>query len=147
MVFRRLRQEQRLQLAQLVGIAGGEVVVLRVVVSDVVEFPLVVVDLRKFFRSHKPGWCRRSRARIPAIVIDSAIGKHLEILRVALRGRVGIRLVECIGHAHAFDGLLRDAIDRGRSLDACGFEDRRHDVDHMMELGADATGVRDVAGP
>ena len=32
-------------------------------------------------------------------------------------------------------------------LDARGFEDRRHDVDDVMELGADATDVLDVAGP
>ena len=44
LVFRRLRQEQRLHLLQLVGILGGEVVVLRVVLSDVVEFPFVFVD-------------------------------------------------------------------------------------------------------
>ena len=76
-----------------------------------------------------------------------AVGEHLEILRVALRRCVGIRLVERVGHAHAFDRLLLDAIDRLRRLDARGFEDRRHDVDHVMELGADTAGVLDMAGP
>ena len=32
-------------------------------------------------------------------------------------------------------------------LDAGGFEDRRHDVDHVVKLRADAAGVGDVAGP
>ena len=32
-------------------------------------------------------------------------------------------------------------------LDAGGFEDRRHNVNDMMELRADAAGVVDVAGP
>ena len=32
-------------------------------------------------------------------------------------------------------------------LDAGGFEDRRHDVDDVVELGADAADVLDVAGP
>jgi hypothetical protein len=30
---------------------------------------------------------------------------------------------------------------------AGGFEDRRHDVDHVMKLRADAAHVVDVAGP
>jgi hypothetical protein len=36
---------------------------------------------------------------------------------------------------------LRDAVDGGRRLDARGFEDRRDDVDHVMELRADAADV------
>ena len=42
---------------------------------------------------------------------------------------------------------MRDAVDRRRSLNACGFENGRHDVDDVVELGADATDVLDVAGP
>ena len=41
---------------------------------------------------------------------------------------------------------LMPLTDLGR-LDAGGFEDRRHDVDHVMELAADAAHVLDVAGP
>ena len=57
---------------------------------------------------------------------------------VALRRSVGVGLVPRVSHAHAFDRFLRDAVDRLRRLDASGFEDRRHDVDHVVELRADA---------
>ena len=43
LVFRRLRQEQRLHFLQLVGHLRGEVVVFRVVFGDVVKLPLVAV--------------------------------------------------------------------------------------------------------
>src|SRR5205085_9003038 len=42
---------------------------------------------------------------------------------------------------------LLDAIDRFRCLNAGGLEKRRHDIDHMVELGANATKVLDVTGP
>ena len=80
-------------------------------------------------------------------MVDRAVAEHLEILRVA-RGRgVGVGLVEGVSHAHAFDRFLGDAVDHHRRLDARGFEDGRHDVDHVMELRADAAGVLDVVGP
>ena len=80
-------------------------------------------------------------------MINRVHAHHLEILR-RVRGRcVGVRLVEGVGHAHAFDRLLLDAVDHLRRGDAGGFEDRRHDVDHMMELRANAARVLDAAGP
>ena len=59
--------------------------------------------------------------------------------------RVFVRLVPRVRHAHAFDRTLRDAIDHHRRLDAGGFEDRRHDVDDVVELRADAASILDVA--
>jgi len=35
-------------------------------------------------------------------------------------------------------GFLPDAVDRVRRRDTRRFQDRRHDVDHVVELGADA---------
>ena len=65
-----------------------------------------------------------------------------------MRGRfVGARLVEGVGHAHAFNRLLLDAVDHFRRRNAGGFEERRHDVDHMMELRADAAGILDAVRP
>ena len=72
---------------QLLRHAGGEVLVLRVVLGDVVEFPLVTVeDLGHFDQPHQPrrrGRCSRGN---PAVVVDCAVAKHLEILRGS-RGR------------------------------------------------------------
>src|SRR5436309_10379840 len=80
-------------------------------------------------------------------MIDSTVTEHFEILRVAFRPSLRIRRVERIGHAHAFDRFLLDPVDFVRCLDAGGFKDRWHDVDHVMELGANTTRVLDVTGP
>src|SRR5581483_8227013 len=82
-VFRRLDQEEFLQLAQLFGILGGEVVVFGVVLGDVVELPFVAVDyVGQLGRPQEPDRNRRRRGRDPAIVVDRAGTKHLEILRL-----------------------------------------------------------------
>ena len=80
-------------------------------------------------------------------MVNSAIGEHFEILSVALRGCVSIRLVEGVGHAQALNGLLRNAVDRGRRLNPCGFKDCRHNIDDVMKLRANAANIVDVAGP
>src|SRR3954453_15287735 len=90
---------------------------------------------------------RRRRIGVPALVVDSAVGDHFEILGLSLRRRIRAGLVEGIGHADAFDRLLLDSIDRLRCLDARSLEDRGYDVDDMMELGAHAPGVFDTNGP
>ena len=77
-------------------------------------------------------------ARLPSI------SKYCVVCRV---GRVGVRLVPCVRHAHAFDGALLDAVERIGRRDAGRFKDGRHDVDHVVELAADAARVVDVAGP
>jgi len=78
-------------------------------------------------------------------VIDAAIAEHLEVLGGAGRGSVGDRLVKGISHAHAFDWLVGDAVDRLWCINARGFEDGRHDIDDVMELRAKAAAVLDVA--
>ena len=55
--------------------------------------------------------------------------------------------IECVGHAHAFNRFLLDAVDHVGRLDTGGFENGRDDVDHVMELRANAAHVLDVAGP
>src|SRR5260370_395380 len=69
------------------------------------------------------------------------------VLSLAGGGSVGIALAERVRHAHAFDRLLLDPIDRLGRADAARFEDRRHDIDHVMELRADAASVLDATGP
>ena len=60
-------------------------------------------------------WCGRGGGRdkvcgdgASAVMVDAAVAPELEILsRVAI---LSLRVVEGIGHAHAFDRLLRDAV-------------------------------------
>ncbi|MCY1297424.1 hypothetical protein D9M70_468630 [compost metagenome] len=80
-------------------------------------------------------------------MVDRAVSQHLEVLRLVLRRGSGIRLVPCVGQADAFDRLLLDAVDRLRLRDACRLQDRRHDVDEVVELRADTARVVDMAGP
>ena len=89
----------------------------------------------------------RRRGRHPSVVIDGAIAEHLEILRRVLGRRVGVRLIPCVGHAHAFNGDLLDAIDRVGLRNSGRFEDGRHDVNDVVKLAADAAHVVDMAGP
>ena len=81
----------------------------------------------------------------PAVVIDGAMAARLEILDVAGRGRGGV--VERVEHADAGDRLLRDPVDLGRRLDAGRLIDRRDDVDHVVELRAQAALLLDVSRP
>jgi hypothetical protein len=74
-------------------------------------------------------------------VVNSVVSEHLEVLRVPLRGRIGIRLVKGVDHADAFDGLLFDPIDHVGRLNAGGFEDGRNDVDDVVELRAKAAHI------
>jgi hypothetical protein len=80
-------------------------------------------------------------------MVDRPVADHLEILRAAGRWGVRVCFVEGISHADTFDWLLSNAVDHHRRLNAGGFEDRRHDVDQVMKLRADAAHVVDVTGP
>ena len=78
-------------------------------------------------------------------MVDRPVGHHLEVLR---RPRaLGLRVVEGVEHRHAFDRLLRDAVDDLRLGDLARFQDRRHDVDDVVELVADLALRLDPLGP
>ena len=80
-------------------------------------------------------------------MIYGAVAEHPKVLGIAPGWSGGVRLLPGVGHTDAFDWFLSDAIDHQRGLDASGFEDGRYDVNHVVELRADATHIRDVAGP
>ena len=147
LILRRLHVEQLLHVAQLVGHLGGEVVGLRPVFVDVVSLPTETVhDVRRRLRQTEvPRRIQRRRRGHPAVMIDGALAEHLEVLRRPLAWRGGV--VPRIDHAHAFDRLLGDAVDHHRLRQASRFQNRRRDVDHMVELIADATGVLDARRP
>ena len=50
--------------------------------------------------------------RGPTLVVDAAVAEHLEVLRLASLGR--IRVVEAVGHAHAVQRHLLDAVHERR---------------------------------
>src|SRR5262245_42743620 len=74
-------------------------------------------------------------------MIDRAVAEHLEILRVARR--LGIRIVEAVGHANALDRFLRHPIDRGWHSQAGNLKYRRRDIDYVVPLRSQAALVLD----
>ena len=145
-VLLRLLVEQLLQFLQLVRHFRREIVGLRVILGQVVKLPLVFIR-RGQRRVQYPRSMRRCRVGVPALVIDAAVGDHFEVLGLACRGRVGVRLVEGVDHAHAFDRFLLDSVDYLRCLDTRRFQDRGHDVDDVVELVAHAANVLDAVRP
>ena len=79
-----LDEEQALQLAELVGLLGGEVVGLGPVVGAV-QLPHVVVERRQLLADPRGAVAGAGR---PALVVDAAVDERLEVLRlVAVRRR------------------------------------------------------------
>ena len=110
-VLGRLDQEELLHVAELLRHLRREVVVLRIVLGDVVQLPVVAVDdIRHLAHAHRPRSERRRRRCDPAIMVDRPISHHLEILRRARGRRVRVGFVERVGHAHAFERSLGNAI-------------------------------------
>src|SRR5262245_43352624 len=83
--------------------------------------------------------------RNPAVMVQGAIAEHLEVLRVPLFLR--LRVVEAVHHADALDGLLRHAVELGWCGNVRCLQDRGHEINHVVELGADPPPVLDARRP
>src|SRR5262249_44733059 len=119
----------------------------RIIVGDVVEFPFVISERGHWSRAQEP-WRLRGRCYgSPTLVVERTVTEHFEVLGHARRRRVRIRLVERVSHAHAFDRRLLDTVNVLGSGNSADFEDGRDDVDHVVKLGTNATGILDVGGP
>ena len=129
MVPFRLAPPTRHELAQLLGMLGGDVVALRGVLGHVVQLPRVVLRVRHRLVEH-----RVVDDRLPAVVVQGAAAEHLEVLRVADARRR--RVVERGRERHAVDRRLRDAVDLVGRLDAEHVEDGRRQVDRVHVLAA-----------
>jgi len=129
-----LLEKQRLHRLQPFRLPGGEVLGLREVRLEVVEFPDVLAGIpRGEPRAH--GEPRRQRAEgagEPAVLIDAAAAVIIEILDVLAPW--GLRVSEGIDHAGAVDRVLLEAVDDLGWLDAEDLIDRRHDIVDVMEL-------------
>ena len=144
-----LLPEERLELCDLVRTVRSEVVRLAEVVGQVVELGRILVgvpDARGVghdrLRRQHPRDARGPHGQPPAVLVHGPVADRLEILlRVPFRcvgRRQGVR------EGHPVEGLLGDAIDRGRCGDAGDVEDGRRDVDDMRELGPERAAGRDA---
>ena len=141
-VLRRLDDEEALQFGELLRVLLRQVLRLRPVGVGVVELPHVVVEGALVGAEPRHAVPRHRR---PPLVVDAAVAEHLEVLRLVPLGRLGV--VERVEHAEAFERRLLHAVDDRRMRQAGGFEDRRRDVDHVMELAADLALRLDAVRP
>src|SRR5436305_11442456 len=132
MILDCLLGEEVLKLFQLSGILRGEIVGLAEVLGYMVKFPSVLGERRK--RHHQPG-NGMTRACHPAIVINSAVSKHLKILSRMCFLRFGI--VERINHRRSVERSLRRSVDALGKRQADCLQYSRRNVSNMSELRAD----------
>ena len=92
--FCRLDQEELLHVAQLVRHLGGEVIVLRIVLGDVVKLPFVTVDhvgqTCPCPISHGP--CGRRGGSEPTVVVDGAVADISKYCVVRVDGALAFAL-------------------------------------------------------
>ena len=103
-VLDRLDQPKALQLSQFLGILLREVMRLRPVVGSV-ELPDVVVERR---RGVGLPWRAVFRHRRPALVVDTAIAHHFEVLDDVCLRRSAV--AQRRHHADTLERRLRDAV-------------------------------------
>ncbi len=144
-------------LDQLVALLAGQVVALGVVLVQVVQLPVVGLDIQQHLvvdGSSEPaallGGLGETRARPgadrpPAVVVDGAVAEHLEVLGVVVAGRR--RLIEGVGEADPIDGRLADAADALRRLGAQGFQNCRHHVDGVCVMRSHLAAALNALGP
>src|SRR5262249_49906365 len=139
-----LNPEEILQLAQLLRLPGGEVVGLTEILVDFVKLPSNAVHIVSR-ELEFPGNSSAEGGGDPAIVVDGPVAEHLEILRRV--ATLGLRLIEGIDHAHAFDWLLGQAIYNGGRGDSGCLQNGWRDVDDVVELRAQAVLFLDALRP
>src|SRR5947208_17080655 len=113
MILNCLLGEEVLKLFQLSGMLPGDIVGLAEVLGYIVKFPSVLGERRK--RHHQPG-NGMTRACHPAIVINSAVSKHLKILSRMCFFSFGI--VERINNRRYAERTLRRSVDALRQRQA-----------------------------
>ncbi len=141
-VLLRLLEPELLQLGELLGHLRCEVACLAPVGAGVVELPDVRLERGQLLDDPRD---RVTSHGGPALVVDAAVAEHLEVLRLPAVG--GIGLVERVPHADAVDRPLLDPVHEARLRDARRLQDRRCEVDHVMELLPDLAACGEAVRP
>jgi len=135
-VLRGLGEKQRFEIQQLLGILLRKIPCLAEVLGDVVELPRIVIRVGHHV-VHLPRQSLRRCAGHPSILVEATIRRDLEILGRMSRGR--LRVVEGVDHANARQRPLLCAVEDEGRLHADCLQNRRRDVDDVMELRPDLT--------
>src|SRR5215813_4866028 len=141
----RFGKEKVLKFSQLLRVLIGQVDPLAKVLGEVVELPGILSEISR--PDIDPGQPAVAAAGDPAVMIESAVAEHLEVLRVVLTWIVGVLTTESIGQTHALDWLLRHPIRHGWFGDTHHLKDRRYDIDGVMKLGTDLAAVFNALQP
>ncbi len=140
--------EELLQLLDLFGVLGGQVLRLAEVLGQVVELEDLVIEWVGVGRAERfPRRAVDLGRKYPALVIQGPLSKHLEVLRLVPRWYHRILRVESVGEAGTLDGGLFDAVHVLRRGDTGHFQQRRYDVHDVHELLAQGAIVLDAIGP
>src|SRR5262249_37688718 len=115
------------------------------VLGDLVEFPCILSEIGG--TDIYPGQAAVAAAGDPAVMIESAVAEHLEVLGVVLTWLPGVLTTESVGQTHTLDWLLRHAVRHCWLGDAHHLEDRRQNINRVMELGTDLAGVFNALRP
>ena len=127
---------------------GGHVVVLRIV-GEVVQLPVVRLDLARRRPIDRAAVVATLFGRLgegrtgpwadgaPSVVVNHAVTEHLVVLGVM--ASLDLAVVKGLGEAHALDRGLRHSPDGGRSPDAQGIQNGWHQVDGVAVLVPDLT--------
>src|SRR6266481_6451279 len=129
MILDCLLREEVLKLFQLCGILRSEIMGLAEILGHVIKFPGVFRERRK--RHHQPRY-GMARASDPAIVIDAAVSKHLEILSSMCL--LCLRIVERVKHRCSVERPLNRSVDSLGERQTRGFEYSGRDIGNMGEL-------------
>src|SRR5262245_32264902 len=117
----------------------GQVDPLAKVLGEVVELPVILSEISR--PDIDPGQPPVAAARDPAVMIESAVAEHLEVLGVMLTWLAGVLTTESVGQTHALDWLLGHAVRHCWFGDAHDLKDRRQNINRVMELGTDLARV------
>ena len=123
MILDRLFHEEVLKFFQLRRILGGQIIGFAEIFGHVIEFPYVLRE--RWERHHQPR-DGVPGAGNPAIVIDAAITKHLEVLSSVRL--LGLGIVEGIDHRSSIERSLRPSHSRFWERQTGRFQNRRRNV-------------------
>ena len=132
-----------MQLSEFFGVLFGEIIGLREVLVDFVEFPwcFIGIPVAAIRLPRDEGGTRGH----PSVVIETAVAEEFEVLGLAKAGSFGV--VKGEGEADSFHRLLLHAVQFSRSSDSAELVEGRDDVDDVEELRAQAAFVLDAGGP
>ena len=110
-----------------------------------IKLPALLLSVELEACEANPGQASVEAGGHPPILYDGPVPEDLEILGTMATWR--LRYVKAVGHAHAVDRRLRDAIYHLGGRQSRDLEDGRINVDDVMELASQPASSLHAPGP